>query len=207
MGAGEGAASSIACVPHRPRLCLPPLLPLVCRQLQAALYNTPRTSVNVLSASDAVGMGLNLSIRRIVFSGLRKFDGVAERPLTVAEIKQVCRGWLLRPAPCQPATPLLPGVRTYRSRLPALLLPQIAGRAGRFGSRFPNGVVTATCSEDLATLAEALQQPSEELQAAFVFPSLAQLELLHGQFPEVCVCVLTASTALLSVLLELKRSC
>ena len=39
--------------------------------------------------ADAVGMGLNLSIRRIVFTSLRKFDGTQERLLTTAEIKQV----------------------------------------------------------------------------------------------------------------------
>lgn len=44
---------------------------------------------NVLSASDAVGMGLNLAIRRVVFTSLRKFDGTQERQLTTAEIKQV----------------------------------------------------------------------------------------------------------------------
>ena len=43
----------------------------------------------MLSASDAVGMGLNLAIRRVVFTSLRKFDGTQERQLTTAEIKQV----------------------------------------------------------------------------------------------------------------------
>lgn len=43
----------------------------------------------MLSASDAVGMGLNLAIRRVIFTTLRKFDGTQERQLTTAEIKQV----------------------------------------------------------------------------------------------------------------------
>ena len=34
-------------------------------------------------------------------------------------------------------------------------------------------------------LAEALQQPSLEVQTAVLFPSLSQLELLHGLHPEV----------------------
>ena len=61
-------------MPSNPRMPLPP-------------------GYNVLSASDAVGMGLNLAIRRIVFTSLRKFDGSQERPLTTAEIKQASRGW------------------------------------------------------------------------------------------------------------------
>ncbi len=72
--------------------------------------------------------------------------------------------------------------------LPTPLNPacQVAGRAGRYGSRFPTGVVTAMNPEDLDILADALQQPSDELQTAFVFPSLAQLEMLHSQHPKVC---------------------
>jgi hypothetical protein len=48
---------------------------------------------DILVASDAVGMGLNLNIRRIIFSTLEKFDGTSMRALTVAEIKQIA-GWL-----------------------------------------------------------------------------------------------------------------
>jgi ATP-dependent RNA helicase SUPV3L1/SUV3 len=43
----------------------------------------------VLIASDAIGMGLNLSIRRIVMSTLLKFDGMATRVVTPSELKQV----------------------------------------------------------------------------------------------------------------------
>lgn len=43
----------------------------------------------VLVASDAVGMGLNLSIGRVIFTSLEKFDGERQRSLTSAEAKQV----------------------------------------------------------------------------------------------------------------------
>lgn len=36
-----------------------------------------------------LGMGLNLSIGRIIFSALDKFDGTTNRRLTDAEIKQI----------------------------------------------------------------------------------------------------------------------
>ncbi len=43
----------------------------------------------VLVATDAIGMGLNLPIRRVVFSTLMKWDGRQERSLTPAEVRQI----------------------------------------------------------------------------------------------------------------------
>ena len=43
----------------------------------------------VLVATDAIGMGLNLPIRRVVFSTLMKWDGQQERSLTPAEVRQI----------------------------------------------------------------------------------------------------------------------
>jgi ATP-dependent RNA helicase SUPV3L1/SUV3 len=44
----------------------------------------------VLVATDAIGMGLNIGpLRRVVFSALTKWDGKQERPLSVQEIKQI----------------------------------------------------------------------------------------------------------------------
>ncbi len=42
-----------------------------------------------LVATDAIGMGLNLPIRRVVFSALVKWDGKQERSLTPAEVRQI----------------------------------------------------------------------------------------------------------------------
>lgn len=114
-------------------------LPPEARAQQAALFNTPRTGMNVLAASDAVGMGLNLAIKRMVFTTLRKFDGAEERPLTAAEVKQ------------------------------------IAGRAGRYGSRYASGTVTTLHGEDLAQLEEAMETPSDPLTSAALFPRYDQL--------------------------------
>lgn len=38
----------------------------------------------MLVASDAIGMGLNLAIKRIIFSTVEKFDGRIKRQLTPA---------------------------------------------------------------------------------------------------------------------------
>ena len=44
---------------------------------------------HILVATDAIGMGLNLPIRRVLFSTLEKFDGEADRPLTASEVHQI----------------------------------------------------------------------------------------------------------------------
>jgi Superfamily II RNA helicase len=43
----------------------------------------------ILVTTDAIGMGVNLPIRRIIFMSIRKFDGEEVRELTSQEIKQV----------------------------------------------------------------------------------------------------------------------
>lgn len=105
------------------------------------MFNDESSELDVLVASDAVGMGLNLNISRIIFSTLKKFDGVGIRELTVPEIKQ------------------------------------IAGRAGRYGSKFPVGEVTCIDAEDLPLLHSSLQCPSPILERAGLFPTFDLLSL------------------------------
>ena len=51
------------------------------------MFNEGKTKVAV--ATDAIGMGLNLPVRRIVFMQTDKFDGVSRRPLRIPEVKQI----------------------------------------------------------------------------------------------------------------------
>jgi ATP-dependent RNA helicase SUPV3L1/SUV3 len=44
---------------------------------------------DILVATDAIGMGLNLPIRRVVFCNIHKFDGVAPRPINATEVRQI----------------------------------------------------------------------------------------------------------------------
>jgi hypothetical protein len=44
---------------------------------------------DVVVATDAIGMGLNLPVRRVIFSTVHKFDGVQTRPLNAAEVQQI----------------------------------------------------------------------------------------------------------------------
>ena len=62
-------------------------LPPEIRRRQMELFNTGQTKVVV--STDAIGMGLNLPVKRIVFLEMEKFDGISKRPLELPEIKQI----------------------------------------------------------------------------------------------------------------------
>lgn len=67
-------------------------LPPAARKEQARLFNerhVGESEYDVMVASDAVGMGLNLEIKRIVFSTVEKFDGKEMRNLSKSEILQI----------------------------------------------------------------------------------------------------------------------
>ncbi|OVA05418.1 Helicase [Macleaya cordata] len=123
-------------------------LPPETRTRQATMFNDESSEFDVLVASDAIGMGLNLNISRIIFSKMEKFDGVDMRDLTVSEIKQ------------------------------------IAGRAGRYGSKFPHGEVTCINAEDLPLLHSSLESPSPVLERAGLFPTFDLLYLYSRLYPK-----------------------
>uniref|UniRef100_A0A1D1YJ35 RNA helicase n=1 Tax=Anthurium amnicola TaxID=1678845 RepID=A0A1D1YJ35_9ARAE len=116
-------------------------LPPETRTRQASMFNDESSEFDVLVASDAIGMGLNLNISRIIFSTMEKFDGFESRQLSVPEIKQ------------------------------------IAGRAGRYGSKFPVGKVTCIDADDLPLLHSSLEAPSPVLERAGLFPTFDLLSL------------------------------
>lgn len=64
-------------------------LPPETRSAQARLFNDPHSGYRVLVASDAIGMGLNLNIRRVVFHTMTKFDGVSTGLLAPSAAKQI----------------------------------------------------------------------------------------------------------------------
>ncbi len=57
------------------------------RNAQVSMYESG--DVDYLVATDAIGMGLNLDIRHVAFSGLSKFDGRGTRRLAPDELAQV----------------------------------------------------------------------------------------------------------------------
>eukprot|EP01018_Ginkgo_biloba_P029833 Gb_28353 [translate_table: standard] len=129
-------------------------LPPETRKQQAQLFNNPDSEYDVLVASDAVGMGLNLNIRRVVFYGVKKYNGDKMQPVPASQVKQ------------------------------------IAGRAGRRGSSFPEGLTTTFLTEDLQYLIECLRQPFEQIKGAGLFPFFEQMEIFAGQLRNSSFCQL-----------------
>ncbi|MCC8168602.1 MAG: ATP-dependent helicase [Clostridiales bacterium] len=62
-------------------------LPPEIRRRQTQMFYDGETKVVV--STDAIGMGLNLPVRRIVFMAAEKYDGRHQRALNVSEIKQI----------------------------------------------------------------------------------------------------------------------
>lgn len=62
-------------------------LPYDVRQNEARKFQSGETQVIV--ATDAIGMGLNLPIRRVVFLRTAKFDGKQVRDLSATEVRQI----------------------------------------------------------------------------------------------------------------------
>ncbi|TFK35499.1 P-loop containing nucleoside triphosphate hydrolase protein [Crucibulum laeve] len=65
-------------------------LPPEIRSEQAALFNDPDSGYDVIIGSDAIGMGLNLKIRRVIFQAVSKGSnsGSMER-LSISSVKQI----------------------------------------------------------------------------------------------------------------------
>ncbi|KAF2754442.1 hypothetical protein EJ05DRAFT_443544 [Pseudovirgaria hyperparasitica] len=64
-------------------------LPPEIRAQQARLFNDPNNDYDYLVASDAIGMGLNLSIKRVIFESTIKFNGQQMKPLEISDLKQI----------------------------------------------------------------------------------------------------------------------
>lgn len=62
-------------------------MPPESRQRQMENFNAGAT--HILVATDAIGMGLNLPIKRIILMSSQKFDGKRRRELTTQEVKQI----------------------------------------------------------------------------------------------------------------------
>lgn len=64
-------------------------LPPQTRSAQARLFNDPNSDYDILVATDAIGMGLNLNIRRIIFNSMYKNDGGGIVRLGHSAVKQI----------------------------------------------------------------------------------------------------------------------
>lgn len=125
---------------------------------QAARFNDPNDKCKILVATDAIGMGLNLNIRRIIFYSLRKVqhkEVKLESDKESSEIENITTSQAL----------------------------QIAGRAGRFNTAFKDGFVTTFTNKDLPVLKDILKQPLEKTTKAGLHPTAEQIELFAYHLP------------------------
>ena len=138
-------------------------LPPETRARQAELFNDPDNDYDYLVASNAIGMGLNLAIKRIVFHSISKFNGIAREKLSVADVKQIAG-------------------RAGRFR--TAHQAKSADTSNKTGSSTPVGFVTCLHDEDLPYIQKALGQEPEPLTAAGIFPPIHVVEEYAARLPK-----------------------
>ncbi|KAI5481742.1 hypothetical protein MNV49_000019 [Pseudohyphozyma bogoriensis] len=131
-------------------------LPPEVREEQARAFNAGE--YDVLVASDAVGMGLNLKIRRIVFETLHKWDGKAEVTLPIPQIKQI-------------------GGRAGRFGIHAVDDAENTNATTLGG-------VTALEEKDMKLLRTAMQAPIVQVKKAALLSPRDATRNAHAMFPE-----------------------
>ncbi|GAA5907546.1 hypothetical protein JCM6882_004401 [Rhodosporidiobolus microsporus] len=132
-------------------------LPPEVREEQARAFNAGE--YDVLVASDAVGMGLNLKIRRIVFESLHKWDGQSEIQLPVPQIKQIAGRagrYGVHSAPVSPSAPDLDAPAPAPEKQPDQRQQQES----------PLGEATTLDASDLPLLVRALATPTIQVRTA-----------------------------------------
>lgn len=145
---------------------------------------------HILVATDAIGMGLNLPIRRVLFSTLVKFDGVADRPLDVSETHQIAGRAGRFGMHEEGFVGVLEGAEPEAPAMLAELLPQQPRAPRDFKAPVaPNPWHVATIAERLqrTRLREVLAVFVEQLRlddAHFAVAPLEQMLDLAGQLDE-----------------------
>ncbi|XP_061566845.1 ATP-dependent RNA helicase SUPV3L1, mitochondrial [Cololabis saira] len=120
---------------------------------QAKKFNDPDDPCKIMVATDAIGMGLNLSIKRIIFNTLVKpnINEKGEKQMETISTSQAL---------------------------------QIAGRAGRFSSKFKEGEVTTMHRDDLPVLKEILSHSVDPIETAGLHPTAEQIEMFAYHLPD-----------------------
>jgi len=145
---------------------------------------------HILVATDAIGMGLNLPIRRVLFSTLVKYDGVADRPLDVSETHQIAGRAGRYGMHEEGFVGVLDGAEPDAQEALAELLPQQPRAPRDFKAPVaPNPWHVATIAERLqrTRLREVLAVFVEQLRlddAHFAVAPLEQMLELAGQLDE-----------------------
>ncbi|KAK7750492.1 RNA helicase [Diatrype stigma] len=144
-------------------------LPPETRAQQAALFNDQNNDYDYLVASDAIGMGLNLEIRRVIFVQVHKRDQFGFRQITTSEIKQI-------------------GGRAGRFRSAAQAIESGPGTTPSEEANPPSkerqmGLVTALEDADLDIIENAFKKDAPPLTTAGLQPPPAVIERFTSYFP------------------------
>ncbi|ODQ82300.1 hypothetical protein BABINDRAFT_158923 [Babjeviella inositovora NRRL Y-12698] len=170
-------------------------LPPETRNAQSDGFNTGK--YDILVASDAVGMGLNLKIKRIVFSAVDKFNGEEMEVVSPPQIKQIGgRAGRYRVAPVNraPEGRSISGYGSAGSKFASISVPdaeaaslpkanlQISNRSVNLPAD-PPGVVTAFSHSQLKTVRTGMAAPIHYLTRASLWPSDPIFARYISEFP------------------------
>lgn len=151
-------------------------LPPEVRAQQAELFNNPRNDYDILVASDAIGMGLNLSIKRIIFTTTSKFNGRSEVPVEISQIKQIAgRAGRYRTA-AQAATSDTPpeDSTSTGAKVPS---------ASPISPAKSLGLVTTLNRGDLSVIHNAMESQADPIMSAGILPPVDVLVRFAAYFP------------------------
>jgi ATP-dependent RNA helicase SUPV3L1/SUV3 len=137
-------------------------LPPEVRVQQAALFNDPDNDYDFIVASDAIGMGLNLEIRRVVLETVAKYDGSQNRMLTYPELKQI-------------------GGRAGRYKTAR---NATEGTGSAVTEERKVGYVTTMDRQDLRSVHRAFEADVDDIEAAYITPPAAVVERFSTYFPK-----------------------
>lgn len=144
-------------------------LPPETRAQQAALFNNYDNDYDFLVASDAIGMGLNLEIKRVIFVQTHKRDQFNFRQITTSEIKQI-------------------GGRAGRYRTASQAIKSGSGETPTEEANSPSkersvGLVTTLEDDDLSIVQKAFRRDAEPLRTAGIQPPPSVVERFSSYFP------------------------
>lgn len=144
-------------------------LPPETRAQQAALFNDPNNDYDYLVASNAVGMGLNLSIKRVIFESTSKHNGTYHARLEVPEINQIAGR-----------------AGRYKSAHDAIKQGAVGARDAKvpIQSRPNVGYVTTLDSFDLPIVQKAMTTNPGPLKSAGIFPPNDIVARFAALFPK-----------------------
>ncbi|KAL6719124.1 RNA helicase [Lecanora helva] len=148
-------------------------LPPEIRAQQARLFNDPENDYDIIVASDAIGMGLNLAIKRIVFESVSKFNGVHTEIIEHAQLKQIAgrAGRYRTIAQAEPQVGHLENAQPESTNQRDITAPP------------PLGLVTTLYAADLPVLRKAMQAELDPIMSAGILPPTNILTRFATYFP------------------------